>query len=598
MRDGFAVFDASGRLVAANHVYLGLFDGASGLGPGVHAQEIFAGAAEEGAFDIGDASPEAWAHAQVARWHAEIVPPQILHHYDGRILRFQDRRAPDGDVVSLVLDVTEDRTREAALIDARDAAERTARIKADFLARMSHEIRTPMNGILGMTRMLIDEGPGGEAGLLARTIHDSADALLTIVNDTLDVSRLNADRLTLREAPFDLERLLGDCLRLAGAGARPGVAVALDCPIGLPGTVRGDAGRVRQIVMNLLGNAAKFTQVGSIVLRVARVDADPTQFAITVEDTGPGIADSDRDAVFEAFGQGDLSEDTMREGTGLGLTISRGLAERMGGTLTLQPDTGSGAIFTLVLPLPSQTAGLGPDDFPRRLALSPGGGVQADLIGRQLAAAGIAVTSDVAGAAHVLLPMALPETAQRQVLAKMTPGARLVALGPGGDAAAEVMERAGAILPPPFAWADLVSAFGAERQAGAEPDDRPRILLADDNATNRLLLDRMLKDTPYQVELAAGGAEAIAAARRARPDVAVLDISMPDVDGFEVAAALQELPGPAVPILALTAHVGAEMTTRLRNAGFAAHLTKPLCKDALLEAVAAALSPASPDSVP
>ncbi|SDZ06318.1 hypothetical protein SAMN05444004_105234 [Jannaschia faecimaris] len=193
MRDGFALFDGLGRLIAANKVYLDLFDAASELAPGCHATEIFGLAAEEGAFNIGDLSPEEWARQQVARWDEETVPSFNLKHYDGRVLRFQDRRVPDGDIVSLVLDITEQRDKEEALTTARDEAEQMARAKTEFLARMSHEIQTLMNGIIGISQILTQQAEDDEMTLYARTIRDSAEALLLIVNDTLDVSKLEAN---------------------------------------------------------------------------------------------------------------------------------------------------------------------------------------------------------------------------------------------------------------------------------------------------------------------------------------------------------------------------------------------------------------------
>ena len=589
MRDGFAVFDGAGRLIAANHVYLDLFDAASEIAPGAHATEIFELAAEEGAFDIGDLTPAEWAAAQVARWEAETIAPLVLHHYDGRILRLQDRRAPDGDVVSLALDITDDRDREASLSAARDAAEQMARAKSDFLARMSHEIRTPMNGVLGMAQMLTEQAQDAETKLYARTIHDSAEALLVIVNDTLDVTRLEADRVEIRQAPLDLEALLCDCLRLAAATGRPGVATGLAYPLGARTRFLGDEGRIRQVVMNLLGNALKFTETGHVVVRAA-IAADGV--TLTVEDTGPGIPEAMQAIVFEAFGQVDDPDRPAREGTGLGLTISRGLAERMGGSLTLDSVPGQGATFALALPLTPDGPPPPLPPLPRAVAIPPGGGPRGDLPVERLRPMGVAVTREVTPAAPlVLLPLSLSLEAQREVLENLGPAARLVALGRRVEALPEVAARADALLAVPVAGADLLAALVPPVDAGTAAP--PRLLLADDNATNRLLLDRMLRDLPFVCEIVADGAEAVAAYRRQRPDAVVLDISMPVVDGFDAAAAIAALEaergGTPAPLVALTAHAGDDMAARLREAGFAAHLTKPLKKEVLLDALAAVL---------
>ncbi len=596
MRDGFALFDSKARLVAANHVWLGLFDAGSEIGPGAHATEIFYLAAEEGAFDIGDLAPEEWADAQLARWDADSIAPQDLHHYDGRILRLQDRRAPDGDVVSLMLDVTEDRAREAALTEARDLAEATARAKADFLARMSHEIRTPMNGVLGMAQMLTDqtEGTDPEAALYAKTIRDSAEALLVIVNDTLDVSKLEAGKVELRSQPLDLEGLLCDCMRLAASRAAEGVQTALSYPMTAPTRFLGDEGRVRQIVMNLLGNALKFTENGHVVLRVTVGD----DVVIAVEDTGPGIPADRIDQVFEAFGQVDDPSRPAREGTGLGLTISRGLAQQMGGDLRVDSVFGEGSTFTLTLPLMAQAPAVQPN-LPHEIIVPGPGDVPGDLLADQLAATGLRIhRGAIDRTVPALLPLSLPHAAQARAVAELPPDTLLIGLGRRAEAAPDIAARIAAYVPTPATGATLSQAFkDAKLPTPAAPAppveplprERPRVLLADDNATNRLLLDRLLRDQDFDIQIVDDGQQAVDAYLADRPDAIVLDISMPVLDGFGAAEAIQadaKATGqPVPPLLALTAHVGDDMAERLREAGFVAVLTKPLRKPLLLEAL-------------
>ena len=594
MRDGFAVFDGQGILVAANHVYLALFESASELALGCHATELFTLAAEEGAFDIGELSPADWAAEQVARWDQDVVPPLVLHHYDGRVLRFQDRRAPDGDVVSLALDVTEQRDREASLTAARDAAEQMGRAKAEFLARMSHEIRTPMNGVIGLSQMLTEQAGDAEMALYARTIRDSAEALLLIVNDTLDVSRLEAGKVELRHAPMDLEAMLIDCVRLVSATRRPGVRVGLSYPFGARTRFTGDEGRLRQIVMNLLGNALKFTDAGRVVLRVRLRDADArTWLDLSVEDTGPGIPPEKAEAIFLAFAQVEDAAHPAREGTGLGLTISRGLAERMGGTLTLAPRAAGspGSTFRLSLPLVPEGPPPVPPELPPTVAVPNGSGPRGDLLAESLAAAGVTVARTVGPEATVVIvPLSLPPEAQAALLARIGPGAHVVLLGRREEAAPDLAARATAVLPSPAAGRDLAAAL---RPPVAAKAPVPRLLVADDNATNRMLLDRMLRDEAFDVTLVADGAEATAAFAEAPHDAVILDISMPQVDGFEAAARIRGIEGERglvpVPLLALTAHAGEDMAHRLEDAGFAACLTKPLRKELLLAELAKAL---------
>ncbi|MEM7490134.1 MAG: ATP-binding protein, partial [Pseudomonadota bacterium] len=587
MRDGFALFDAQGRLVAANTVYLQLFEADATIGPGSEATEMFVLAAEEGAFDIGDMEPEEWAEAHRARWDLDPIQPLQLHHYDGRVIRVQDRRAPDGDVVSLAVDVTAEAAHADALSEAKDQAEAMAQAKAGFLARMSHEIRTPMNGVMGLADLLIEGTDDAETGLYARTIRDSAEALLSIVNDTLDVSKLEAGKVELREAPFDMETLLIDCLRLVAQTAKPGVETGLLYPLDAPVKFVGDAGRIRQVVTNLLGNAFRFTVAGHVAIRVAATPADGgTALEITVEDTGPGIPVAEQKEIFEAFGQAaSAAPERASEGTGLGLTISRGLAERMGGDLSLDSVPGRGSAFTLSITLPSEAAPAHPP-LPAS-AYVPPVDLTARLVGERLAAAGV-VLSDRSGKGPTILSGTAPED-----LRAAATGSPLLVLGL--DAPQELRTRAAACLPPDPVGADLVAAMTAPpeapvpAEAPAPQTGRPFLLMADDNATNRLLLDRMLKDGPYDIRIVNDGQEALDAYRERRPDAVVLDISMPVMDGFDAAAAMQAHDPDCAPILALTAHAGEEIAERLKSAGFVAHLSKPLKKQALYDALDEAL---------
>ncbi|MGB3408325.1 MAG: ATP-binding protein, partial [Jannaschia sp.] len=387
MRDGFALFDSHARLVAANSVYLNLFDAESAIGPGATAEQMFMAAAEEGAFIIEDDDTDGWVEAQLARWQQEQIGVQVLHTFDGRAIRFQDRRAPDGDIVSLAIDISDVEAREQSLAEARDAAEEVARAKAAFLARMSHEMRTPMNGVLGLAELLCEQGIDEESKTYARTIRDSAEALLTIVNDTLDVSRLEAGRVDLRTGDFDLEAMLCDCLRLASAGkAAQGIVVALAYPLDAPVRFIGDAGRVRQIVMNLVGNGLKFTDLGHVIVGV-NVVTEGAGAAITIDvaDTGPGIPPDKRAEVFDAFTQIDDGR-AQKEGTGLGLTISKGLAEQMGGGIrVVDSELTTGACFRLTLKLPLAEDRRVMPPRPVAVAIPPGCGVQGDVLARRLA---------------------------------------------------------------------------------------------------------------------------------------------------------------------------------------------------------------------
>ncbi|UWQ17730.1 ATP-binding protein [Jannaschia sp. M317] len=584
MRDGFALFDGDGCMVAANSVYLNLFDAASTIGPGATAEQMFMTAAEEGAFDLGELDPDDWTSEQLARWAQTTIGIQVLQTFDGRAIRFQDRRAPDGDIVSLAIDISDVEERQASLAAARDAAEEVAAAKAAFLARMSHEMRTPMNGVLGLAELLCEQGLDEESDTYARTIRDSAEALLVIVNDTLDVSRLDAGRVDLRQDPFDLEGLLCDCLRLAAASKQAaGVDVALDYPLDAPTTFVGDAGRIRQVVMNLVGNALKFTDTGHVIVR-ARLARHGEEAAVTLEvqDTGPGIPPDRRDHVFEAFAQVEDGR-PQKEGTGLGLTISRGLVERMGGTISLL-DVPQGSCFQVFLTLPLRQEWPAPlPDLPQ-VTIPAGTGIQGEVLANRLQAAGGSIARNDSGAI-VLRAADGPDL-------PLDPDARLVLYGAAQSASAELRAKAAAILPLPLAGGMLLGALtsGPAPRATA----RRRVLIADDNATNRFLLEKMLASEPYDLESVEDGSQAVDAYLARRPDIVLLDISMPVMDGTEAIAAIQAAEAEAgrrpVPVIALTAHTGDDMSETLLRAGFAAHQTKPVRKPALLQAMEEALA--------
>ena len=590
MRDGFALFDSGGFLIAANRVYLELFDGVAILGPGDHIGEILDHAAAEGVFDTDGTDSEDWIARQLARWNDPDPSPLSLTRYDGRIIRIEDRRVPDGDVVSVAIDITRHRDREASLAAARDAAESAANAKARFLARMSHEIHTPMSGILGMAQMLAEQATDAEMRLSARAICDSAEALLGIVDDALDVSRLAEGRMALQEAPFDLEALLCDGVRLAMSEARPGVAVGLAYPLDAPLRFRGDEDRLRQVVSHLLANAIRVTERGHVVLRASVTGDDPARVVIEVEDTGPGIAPEAQATIFEAFGQIPGSDRPAGEGTGLGLTISRGLAEQMGGTLTLRSARGAGATFTLSVPLASDGSHREISALPQAVVVADG--TLGDLLAAQLGASGVSVARDVtSAAAQVILPLDPDRDRQIAFLDALAPAVRLVLVGRRADALPQTLARADALLPAPARGAELVAALAEQPDTAAPPV--PRILLADDNATNRIIADRMLRSEGYDVDVVCDGAEAIEAFRARAPEAVILDISMPVIDGFEAAATMRATDG-SVPIIALTAHVGPEIAERLAEAGFDAYLTKPLRKGELMAELARHLEVPSP----
>ncbi len=625
IQDGFAFFDGESRMIAANQAWLAVFDGLEDVKPGISYIEILQYATEEGIVDIGDAEPIEWREKMLDRWQTATPEPAIIQLWSGQYIKLIDQRGAGGDVVSLALNITDTIRNEQQLKDARHKAEAANRAKSSFLANMSHEIRTPMNGVVGMAELLTDTSLDDEQELYANTIKNSAEALLVIINDVLDYSKIEAEKLVLREEAFDLERCIHELVMLLQANAKDkGIDLVVDYDLFLPTGFIGDPGRIRQVMTNLMGNAVKFTDSGHVLVRVVGVPGKmgaTTQVNVTIQDTGIGIPKSKVDHIFGEFNQVDDETNRKFEGTGLGLTISQKLISLMGGNIWVESVEGEGSAFGFSLKLPHADAPdkdlAGAPDHLRKVLIVESHALTRSILERQFGTLGVETVCCESGAEalelissevdlvltdHVMMHMdglELAEALHNQgfdvPVVLQTSNTRSAEQDPG-------RKYLHAILQKPVARAELFSALAklpvrsvetAEEEQlsipAPEAEPRPmRVLAAEDNKTNRLVFSKMLKGLDLEIELAENGLEAVGLYQSFAPDLVFMDISMPEMDGKEATQRIREIEnasGRHVPIVAMTAHAMAGDADSILEAGLDHYMTKPLNKLDLIDHV-------------
>jgi two-component system, sensor histidine kinase and response regulator len=632
--DSIFTKDAQGRYLFANRQFLNIHHLQS-------REEV-----------LGKTPFELFPDAPAAVWHADDLavlqgqPPmeRVRSTVDGQgnlkwILTTKvpliDKKGAIIGVVGLHRDITRQKLTEENLNHAKEAAEAASRAKSEFLANMSHEIRTPMNGIIGMTELALQTSLTSEQREFLIMVKTSADSLLTVINDVLDFSKIEAGKLEIDRIAFDLRETLEETIRTFSIRAgEKGVELVFDIRSDVPQIVSGDPVRLRQVIVNLLGNAVKFTDQGEVVLQVesSSLPGDAHELHFAIRDTGIGVPREKQELIFESFAQADTSSKRKYGGTGLGLSISTRLVTMMGGRIWLESEAGQGSTFHFTVKCDT------PPKAPEKVEINR----SSDLAGisvlvvddnptnrrileRTLQQWGMKPTTVASGWAAlaelrrakqagqspplVLLDAQMPQldgfsTAAKIKQDKNLASSTIMMLTSGGQRGdAERCREVGisAYLTKPVRQKELREAIQQvlglkhqqekdskliTRHSVRETKASLKVLLAEDNDINRELAVRLLTKRGHLVQVAANGRIVLDLLEKGQFNAILMDVQMPEMDGFETTAAIrskEKVTGTHIPIIAMTAHAMKGDRERCLAAGMDGYLPKPVNAKELIE---------------